>query len=112
MIFFMKRYDLSKSKKSRFWVGMALTGVHRLAMMALMKDNVSRKREGQPKGCLFRKQYETLFANGMPGGMEKGGAIFNRPNSNFKKEVSLMKTTPQPVTYAGDRISGAASAAL
>ena len=91
---------------------MALTGVHRLAMMALMKDNVSRKREGQPKGCLFRKQYETLFANGMPGGMEKGGAIFNRPNSNFKKEVSLMKTTPQPVTYAGDRISGAGSAAL
>ncbi len=44
--------------------------------------------------------------------MEKGGAIFNRPNSNFKKEVSLMKTTPQPVTYAGDRISGAGSAAL
>ena len=53
-----------------------------------------------------------MFADSVPGGMEKGGAIFNRLNSNFKKEVSLMKTTPQPVTYAGDRISNAGSAAL
>ena len=44
--------------------------------------------------------------------MEKGGVIFNSLKSNFKKEVSLMKTTPQPVTCMGDRISSAGSAAL
>ena len=44
--------------------------------------------------------------------MEKGGVIFNSLKSNSKKEVSLMKTTPQPVTCMGDRISSAGSAAL
>ena len=42
----------------------------------------------------------------------KGGAVFSSPNSTFQKEVSLMKATPQPVTYQGDRISSAGSAAL
>ena len=42
----------------------------------------------------------------------KGGAVFSSPKSIFKKEVSLMKATPQPEIYQGDRISRAGSAAL